>query len=186
MSTDSDSAAGVSGSTSVPISAEPTGAVQAVDAVVVNFNAANDLGRCVESLLAEPVARILVVDNDSHDTSATVIQQLAARDPRVEWHPTRRNLGFGSAANRGIAASTAQFVLLINPDASVIPGAVETLRSALLNDAQLGVVGPEVTGLDGVRYPSARSFPNMIEAIAHGALGFIAPKNRWSTALPEP
>ena len=177
---------GVTAVEQVSASINPRDSLCAVDAVVVNFNAANDLGGCVESLLTEPVARILVIDNDSHDASDAVIEQLTSRDSRVEWHPTGRNLGFGSGANRGLAASTAPFVMLINPDATVVPGAVDALRSALLADAQLGVVGPEVTGLDAVRYPSARSFPNMIEAMAHGAFGFIAPKNRWSRRYRNP
>ena len=157
-----------------------------VDAVVVNFNAAVHLGPCIESLLHEPVARILVVDNDSRDTSESVVAQLAARDRRVEWHPTGHNLGFGSGANRGMAASSAPFVLLLNPDTVIGRGTVDILRSTLQADGQLGVVGPEVTGFDGIAYPSARSFPNLFDAMAHGALGFVAPKNRWSARYRNP
>ena len=162
------------------------GGLEAVDAIVVNFNAAEDLRACLSSLLPEPVARIIVVDNDSHDASASIVEMMARSDPRIEWLPTGRNLGFGSGANRGIAATTAPFVLLLNPDAELEAGAVGELRSALSVDGTLGVVGPAVTSFDGHRYPSARSFPNMVDAMAHGALGLIAPKNRWSARYRTP
>lgn len=159
-----------------------------VDAVVVNYNAAADLDACLRSLLAEPIARIVVVDNDSHDGSRTVVEMVAQGSPdrRPVWLETGRNLGFGAGANRGLAATSNPLILLVNPDAEVLPGAVDAMRRVLAVDPAIGVVGPQVLNPDGSPYPSARAFPNLIDAMAHGALGLIAPKNRWSTRYREP
>ena len=157
-----------------------------VDVVVVNHNAAKDLGACMASLVAEPVGRIVVVDNDSHDSSRTLIGEWSRAHPNIVWLPTGCNLGFGGGANRGFAATTRSLVLLLNPDAVVVPGAVASMSAAMEDDPGLGAVGPQVTNLDGARYPSARAFPNMVDAMAHGALGLIHPGNRWSARYRNP
>ncbi len=157
-----------------------------IDAVVVNYNAASDLQACLESLVAESVSRIVVVDNDSHDSSAQIVAELALRYPNIEWLPTGANLGFGRAANRGFAATTSPHVFLLNPDAVVVPGALARMQRVLDASPQTGVIGPRVSNFDGTHYPSARAFPNMIDAMGHGALGLVAPRNRWSTRYRNP
>ena len=105
---------------------------------------------------------------------------------RISWLPTGANLGFGSGANRGFAATANPYVLLLNPDAVVVAGAVAAMCEVLDAEPETGVVGPEVVNMDGTRYPSARAFPNMVDAIGHGALGLVVPGNRWSARYRSP
>ena len=151
----------------------------AVAAVVVNYNARDHLLRCVQSLRADGVATVVVVDNDSRDGSG---EALAASDPDAHWLPTGSNLGYGAAANRGVAQTIEPYVLVLNPDVLVEPGAVKALASALERDQELGVAGPYVEEPDGARYPSARRFPDLLTAAGHAFLGYVAPGNRFSRA----
>jgi N-acetylglucosaminyl-diphospho-decaprenol L-rhamnosyltransferase len=149
-----------------------------VAAVVVNYNAAALLGACLDSLAANGVDPVVVVDNGSYDGSQAVA---AARD--VGWLPSGGNLGYGRAANLGAAAPevrTAPYVLIGNPDIELAPGAVDALRARLVADPALGAVGPRLTNPDGSLYPSARTFPDMVDAIGHGLLGMIAPNNPFT------
>lgn len=150
-----------------------------VAAVIVNYKAKDHLLPCVHSLRAEGVQRIVVVDNDSRDGSA---EALAQGDPDAQWLPTGENLGYGTGANRGVAGTTEQYVLVLNPDVVVEPGAVKALTAALERDAKLGIVGPKVEEPDGTRYPSARRFPDLVTAAGHAFLGYVAPGNRFSRA----
>ena len=50
----------------------------------------------------------------------------------------------------GVAESRSPFVLLMNSDATLVPGSLEPLRRELLEDARLGVVAPAIYGPDGV------------------------------------
>jgi N-acetylglucosaminyl-diphospho-decaprenol L-rhamnosyltransferase len=150
-----------------------------VAAVVVNYNARDHLLACVPSLRSDGVRTVVVVDNDSRDGSG---QALAASDPDARWLPTGANLGYGAAANRGVAATTQRYVLILNPDVLVEPGTVKALAAALDRDEGLGVVGPKVEEPDGTRYPSARRFPDLLTAAGHAFLGYIAPRNRFSRA----
>jgi N-acetylglucosaminyl-diphospho-decaprenol L-rhamnosyltransferase len=146
-------------------------------AVVVNFNAGSHLIDCVRSLRAEGVERVVVVDNQSRDDS---IAALRRADADVEIVDAGANLGMGTATNRGAERVDAPFLLVINPDAVLEPGAIKALMAALEADPTLGIVGPRIEEPNGALYPSARSFPSMRDAIGHAFLGPVMPNNRFS------
>jgi N-acetylglucosaminyl-diphospho-decaprenol L-rhamnosyltransferase len=148
-----------------------------VSAVVVNYNARDHLLECVRSLRADGVDEIVVADNASTDGSLPAVSRL---DPDVVPVPTGGNLGFGSAANRGLAVTTGEYVAVLNPDVVVESGTMKALAAALDADAGLGAVAPRVDNPDGSLYPSVRAFPTMADAIGHAFLGFVAPRNRFS------
>jgi N-acetylglucosaminyl-diphospho-decaprenol L-rhamnosyltransferase len=152
---------------------------ESVGAVIVNYNAGEHLRHCVQSLRADGVAEIVVADNDSRDGSERAV---AEADPEVVVLRTGDNLGFGTAANRGVAATTSPYVLIMNPDVVVEPGTVKCLATALDEDPNLAAVGPRITNLDGSRYPSARRFPDLPVAAGHAFLGFVWPENPFSRA----
>jgi N-acetylglucosaminyl-diphospho-decaprenol L-rhamnosyltransferase len=106
----------------------------------------------------------------------------------VEWLSTGANLGFGRAANRGVAATSGYepYVLLLNPDTEVDPKAIGEMVAILNENLSVGVVGPQVINPDGTRYPSARSFPNLIDAAGHAFIGLITPNNPWSRRYLNP
>src|SRR4051794_4797947 len=93
-----------------------------VSAVVVNYNARRYLGDCIRSLRAEGVTEVVVADNASTDRS---IVELQRTDPDVLVVETGRNLGYGGAVNRGVARTSTELVLVLNPDAVVEPGTIE-------------------------------------------------------------
>ncbi len=146
-------------------------------AVVVNFNAGTHLGTCLRSLRRAGVAERIVVDNASTDGSRAVAR---AADPDHRWIDSGGNLGYGRAANRGVAASGAAHLLICNPDLEVGEHAVDALVARLDAEGDLGIVGPLVRNPDGTIYPSARTFPDLVDAIGHGLLGAVAPDNRFT------
>jgi N-acetylglucosaminyl-diphospho-decaprenol L-rhamnosyltransferase len=160
-----------------------------VDVVVVNFNAARFLDACltsvensVEADRATAGNRIMVVDNVSTDDSQATVKN----HPKVEWLQTGANLGFGRAANRGVAATSAPYVLILNPDTELDANAIGEMTAVLDANENLGVVGPQVLNADGTRYPSARSFPNLLDAAGHAFIGLITANNRWSRRYLNP
>ena len=151
--------------------------IEAIAAVIVNYNARDHLLECVRSLRAEGVGEIVVVDNASGDGSAAA---LAAADPAARLLATGSNLGFGTAANRGAAAATGHHLLILNPDAVVEPGTVKVLVEALDRDDAVAIVGPRIENPDGSVYPSVRTFPSLGDALGHAFVGFVRPSNRWT------
>ena len=149
-----------------------------VSAVVVNYNAHDHLLECVRSLRADGVDEIVVVDNASRDGSLAAI---GVADPDVIAVPTGGNLGFGSAANRGLAVARGEYIAVLNPDVVIESGTMKALATALDANPKLAAVAPRVDNPDGTLYPSVRAFPSMTDAIGHAFLGFVAPRNRFST-----
>ena len=149
-------------------------------AVIVNYNAGELLTDCVASVLAETThgaERIVVVDNDSSDTS---IADVRAKFPEVLVIETGANLGYARAANRGIAATTTPLVAVLNPDLTIRAGTGVAMCAPFAADDRLAAVGPKILDPDGTVYPSARRQPGLATAIGHACFARIAPNNRWT------
>ncbi len=140
----------------------------AVAGVVVNYNAKEYLLQCVGSLLSQGVALVVVADNGSTDGSEMALLE---RYPEAKWVPTGANLGYGTAANIGAAVVDSPYLLICNADVVVGQGSVTKLRSFLEGSPDVALVGPRVHGSNGALYPSARRFPDLLEAFGHGILG---------------
>jgi N-acetylglucosaminyl-diphospho-decaprenol L-rhamnosyltransferase len=79
-----------------------------------------------------------------------------------------------------VARTDAPYVTLVNPDEVVEPGCTAALVAALERDPELAVVGPRLMTPDGRIYPSARRFPNLVDAIGHAFLYLVWPGNPFS------
>ena len=148
-----------------------------VAAVVVNYNAGRHLIECVRSLREDGLEEIVVVDNASTDSS---VRDLEGADPSVTLIRSPRNRGFGGGVNLGVASLTEQFVLEVNPDAVIEVGTVKALLAAFEGDPRLAAVGPRVENPDRTLYPSARTFPGLVDSLGHAFLGLVWRSNPWS------
>ncbi len=143
-----------------------------MSAAVVNYNAKRYLLECLRSLRAEGITDIVVADNASVDGSEAAVR---AADPDVTYVQTGANLGLGTGTNRAVAHTDAStpYLLCLNPDARLEPGALEAMLAAFDDRPELGIVGPRVEDPDGTLYPSVRTFPNLVDAVGHAFLGMV-------------
>lgn len=87
-----------------------------IAAVVVAHNSADTIGACLEGILADPAARVCVVDNASDPRTAAICAALAG-DGRVGYLDPGANLGYARAANLGLAGLAGTgYVAVVNPD----------------------------------------------------------------------
>ncbi|OLE21257.1 MAG: hypothetical protein AUG49_22475 [Catenulispora sp. 13_1_20CM_3_70_7] len=78
----------------------------------------------------------------------------------------RENRGFGAAANQGIAATSAPYVLSLNPDTALHPGAIAGLAEYLDQHPDAGAVSPKILRPDGsLDLAARRSFPTPTVAL---------------------
>jgi N-acetylglucosaminyl-diphospho-decaprenol L-rhamnosyltransferase len=126
--------------------------VSRVTAVVVSHGAAAELQRSLPAL-ADQVDELVVVAN--------VPGSAGDVPPGTRVLENDRPRGFAANANRGIAETSGDFVVLSNPDAVAEPGAVEALRTFAEAHERCGVAGPRMLGLDGALVPSRRRFPTV-------------------------
>ncbi|MGH3752495.1 MAG: glycosyltransferase [Pseudonocardiaceae bacterium] len=88
---------------------------------------------------------VLVVDDASPDRTA----ELAAASPGLRLVRTQRNVGFVGACNLGASHARGAYLLLLNNDTEVRPGALDALVSALDSDDRIGLVGAALVYPDG-------------------------------------
>ena len=93
---------------------------------------------------------------------------------------TGGNLGYGRAANIGVAATTADLVVIANPDVVWSPGALDTLVEAAQRWPEAASFGPLIRTVDGEVYPSARALPSLAPGIGHALFGWFWPGNPWT------
>jgi GT2 family glycosyltransferase len=108
-----------------------------VTAVIVTFNSGAVVAECLGRLAS--VGKVVVVDNGSADDTLAMAER--AR-PGVVVVRNGSNLGYGAAANRGLARVATEYGLLITPDALLAPGALPSLVAAADRWPDAAVVAP--------------------------------------------
>jgi GT2 family glycosyltransferase len=91
--------------------------------VIVAYNSGELLGRCLTAVGSRH-AEVLVLDNASADRETA---HVCGQFGHVRLIERSRNDGFATAANAGVAATTAPWVLLLNPDAWPVGDGVDGL-----------------------------------------------------------
>ncbi|HEY1236734.1 MAG TPA: glycosyltransferase family 2 protein [Solirubrobacterales bacterium] len=142
-----------------------------VSVVVVNYNGADALERCLEALVANSGdAEILVVDNASSDGSASIAEAAAERHDSVRLLRSPTNRGYAGGVNLALAEARGTYVAVLNMDVVVSPGWLDPLVSFLEASPRAGAACPLIL-LD--------SDPGRINAAGQNVnvtgLGF----NRW-------
>jgi GT2 family glycosyltransferase len=136
-----------------------------VSVVIVNYNSGAYLARCLASLAAGCAGlpwEAVVVDNGSTDGSAASCEGC---EGRVRFIHTDSNLGFACAANIGVRATSAPYVLFLNPDARLTPAAITPLAGELETHSDTAVVAPLILNEDGTPQGNARGDPSMMTGL---------------------
>lgn len=138
--------------------------------VIVNYNGGSMLQECVRSVAREgvPAVQIVVVDNGSSDGS---IDNLSA----VSVIRNTCNAGFARAVNQGITTvlntgALPDFVLLLNNDAQLEPGALQAFSDAFDTLPSLAIAGGQLRYPDGRLQSAFAPLPSLAEEILPRAL----------------
>ena len=135
------------------------------DAVIIAYDSRDEIIDCLASLrVVEGLGVVVVVDHGG-DGSADVA---AAAGATVVRDPS--NPGFGAGHNNGVGRTRAAAVLLLNPDARILPGAVEQ-GLVVLSER------PDVAAVQGVVLDTDSGEPERSSGMALG------PTHLWGRAL---
>jgi hypothetical protein len=129
--------------------------------VIVSWNTRDLLSGCLESIFREVEAKdleVFVVDNASQDGSG---EYLRRRYPQVKLIENQVNVGFARANNQALHKCSGQYIMLLNPDTKIFPGAFRDLTGFLSCHSDVGVVGPQVTNPDGTLQYSCSPAPTL-------------------------
>lgn len=151
--------------------------------IIVNWNSAEFLGPCLNSIFAAPrpfMLEVLLLDNASYDGSAAMIE---ARFPGVKFMQSRINLGFAAANNLAFSYSHGRNILFLNPDTEIVGNALSAMLEALTATSNAGLVGPRLVNADGsVQAGCIRTFPSVLNELFNAEVlrGIFAKVSSWS------
>jgi N-acetylglucosaminyl-diphospho-decaprenol L-rhamnosyltransferase len=132
--------------------------------VIVSYNTSDLLSNCLSSIEAwleanSHSSEIIVIDNASTDGTSSMIRR---RFPDIVLIENRKNAGFAAANNQGMRAARGRYIVLLNPDTTVIGDAFGQLASYLDTHPDVGLAGPRLIYPDGSVQPSRRRFPTRL------------------------
>ncbi len=117
-----------------------------IDAVVVHFGPSAATERALETLRTTlPEAAVSVVDNGGSPLAAS------GAHAGVRVFSPGRNLGYGAACNLAAREGSGEFLLLLNNDVELEPGAARAMAAVLEREPRVAAVGPRL--LDARRRP---------------------------------
>jgi GT2 family glycosyltransferase len=132
---------------------------------VVSYNTRDLLADCLRSISAatsDLTYEVIVVDNSSADGSADMV---AAEFPDVRLVRNSDNRGFAAANNQALRRARGRYVLLLNSDARIRPGAVTEMVAFLDTHPTVGVVGGQLFNANGTFQSSYFDFPGWISEL---------------------
>lgn len=111
-----------------------------ISIVIANYNGENYLRTCLASLLKSSITdyEIIVIDNDSTDTSLKIVSEFQKKDPRIRKLKNRVNIGVPASRNRAISRCKGEIVVLLDNDTEVKKNSLEELIKPLLTSENIG------------------------------------------------
>jgi N-acetylglucosaminyl-diphospho-decaprenol L-rhamnosyltransferase len=147
--------------------------------VAVTFSPGDALTDFLDSLAAATVRPVEVVlaDNGSTDSAP---ERAAVRHSHVRLLRTGGNIGYGAAANAGLADLREGYAVIANPDVRFEPGSIDELLAVAERWPRAATIGPAILTPAGDLYPSARDLPLLSTGAGHALLGWAWPANPWT------
>jgi GT2 family glycosyltransferase len=136
-----------------------------ISIIVVNWNGEQILESCLSSLaaLSNVMCEIILVDNASTDSSVSLAR---AKFPEVTIIRLDKNEGFAGGNARGVKASSAEYIALVNNDARVNPDWLARLIDPMVRDVRVGICASKLIFTENEKLNSAG------DGVTTAAVGF--------------
>ncbi|MBM4177651.1 glycosyltransferase family 2 protein, partial [Candidatus Gribaldobacteria bacterium] len=127
--------------------------------IILNYFRKKEIVACLNSIgnlkIKNYELKSIIIDNSSTGDSLS----LKNKFPRTEFIVNKKNLGFAQGNNIGISSALtreADYVLLINNDALIAPGALNYLIARAQSEEAIGIVAPKIYFAAGYEYHKER------------------------------
>lgn len=151
-----------------------------VTAIVPLYRGREVIADCIKSLSGgqeDVEVSVIVVDDYSPDSAGDFV---ADRFPDVTLVRNTKNLGYAASVNRGLREADGDYVLLLNQDTIVLPGAIRILAEELDSDYGLAAAAPQLIDFSGRVERSCRMLPTHFDVISHHfLLAYFFPDSKF-------
>ncbi|MEE4359538.1 MAG: glycosyltransferase family 2 protein [Desulfococcaceae bacterium] len=146
-------------------------------AIIVNYKSAPFTLQAVHSIIASESAgrmKIVIIDNSEDSNEIQYLRNALPASVTLLVNP--ENIGFGAACNAVFGKYDSDTILLLNPDARLLPGALLRMQRTLYASEKIGAVGPQIFWDDNLKYYLPPSYPPLLfflqpclSALGHGS-----------------
>ncbi len=117
-----------------------------VSVLIVNYFSASMTKKAVASVCEDKFPKdqveIIIIDNSENDEERGKLENLST-SKNIKLVVNKQNVGFGRACNQAYDKASGKYILLLNPDAYLLPEALSILVSYLQNNPKAAAVGPK-------------------------------------------
>lgn len=145
-----------------------------VSAIVVNYNGGAYLDDCLSSLFKQSHdnLEVILVDNASSDGS---VEHVRDKFPEVRVIENERNIGYGAAVNRGVAAARGSFIIFLSFDLRLKEDCISQL-ACLAQEEGIGGVQPKL--LDAYQPDLLNSYGHVLTYVGMTSCRYIYERDR--------
>ncbi|MFA6254509.1 MAG: glycosyltransferase [Patescibacteria group bacterium] len=154
--------------------------------IILNYKQKGLLKQCIKGIVtAQPQLdyELIVVDNNSGDDSLAMVKNMFKPElepgkhqvelpivkplkvPKIITIQAVANNGFAAGNNLGIKQAQGRYIMILNPDIAVVPGALEKMVDFMERNINAGIIGPKLINPDGSVQYSCRRFPKFLTPI---------------------
>jgi len=129
-------------------------------AIIVNYKVADLTLRAVQSVIcseSQGPLKVVVVDNSEERIEAEKLYECLPAG--VKLIVTPKNIGFGRACNMAFERFSGEYILLLNPDARLLPGCLIRLQKTLSSVEKVAAVAPQAFWDDGLTHFLPPGYP---------------------------
>ena len=147
-----------------------------VSIIILTWNSEREIVACLTSLaqgLREFSFEVIVIDNGSQDKTCAVIK---ATGLEVRLLRNAENRGVAAARNQGVSLARGEYILILDDDTIIHPGAFDCLIRYMENQPEVGLCGPKLTDVFGKIHLSCGRFPTLVNKLARCMPSIVARK----------
>ena len=129
--------------------------------IILDYNLKDLIKYCIKNIketVHDLNYEIIVVDNGSYCGTQAMLKEFY---PEVSFIQTGANLGFATGNNVGIREALGEYVMIMNPDITVKPEAINKVVAYMKTHLDVGLVGPRLLNPNGTVQYTCRRFQNL-------------------------
>ncbi|MBI5466277.1 MAG: glycosyltransferase family 2 protein [Candidatus Kerfeldbacteria bacterium] len=128
--------------------------------IILNYKTAGLVRQCLRGIFSNPPSEpyeVIVVDNASGDLC---LERVAQDFPQTQRIKLEVNCGYAAGNNAGLKMAQGEYVLILNPDITVLEGKLDQLIRFMDKNSKVGLAGPRLVNPDGSLQYSAYRWPS--------------------------
>lgn len=133
-----------------------------ISIIIVNWNVQSLLHQCLKSIFVfsqNVKFEIIVVDNNSHDGSVQMLNELTYDHKNLKVIFNDKNLGFAKANNQGLKMAKGNYVLFMNPDMEFVENTPKLLMNYMHERQDVDVCTCQLQYSSGEQQPNIKRDP---------------------------